>query len=270
MKGYGLVLVLLLTACKERFDAFNLGNYKDQDLIYKNDPELINNPQSDNRILLNPYGETEKWAVVPQNSPSKSPFRLETFHGDDLHFQAENLPLKKTKEIDNDTLFTQIVHCYPAESLFDGELKLTTTASPIKSRDPAYDNYYAKIVLEMPLYSSAEVTRRVDRENQRRIQTAELLANFSDSLARRNQALRMVSLYRTLEKRAQLRIKQGLAMTDEQISFLEKTSMAHADLLKAQSDLLKFRLQLVSLCSDQKAPVLNEVLKRLSADEVVE
>ena len=269
MKRRVFVLVAFLTACSERFTTSNfdyLSEYQNLDLIYKNDPENLNtDQQADRPEFLDPY-RGEKWADESKPAPKPKPYRLDTFHGDNAAFTAENVPLKKVREIDNDTLFTEILNCYPAESLFDGELKLQTTASPIKSRDKDYDNYYAKVVLEMPLYSSAEITRRLDRENQRRQATAEILGNFSEALARKNQALRMVSLYRELEKRSQERVAQGLAMTDEQIEFLEKTADAHSHLLKAKADVMKYRLQLVSLCTDQKAPILNAFLKRIAED----
>lgn len=269
MKRRAFVLVLCLTACSERFTASNFGflsEYQNLDLVYKNDPENLNaEQQADQPEFLDPYSG-EKWADETKTAPKSKPFQLDTFHGDNIAFTADNIPLNKVREIDNDTLFSEVLKCYPAESLFDGDLKFQATASPIKSRDKDYDNYYAKIVLEMPLYSSAEVTRRLDRENQRRQTVADILGNFSEALARKNQALRMVSLYRTLEKRSQQRVLQGLTGTEEQIGFLEKTADAHSQLLKAKSDVMKYRLQLVSLCTDQKAPKLNQFLKRIAED----
>lgn len=268
MKRWGLLCLLGLAACNRGFsvpDSDYLSNYEDKNLIYKNDPEKLNATQADNPDLLNPYKNTE-WADESKPAPAAKPYGLETFHGDQTAFNAETVPLGKVKEIDNDTLFSEIIRCYPAESLFDGELKLQTTASPIKSKDKDYDNYYAKIVWEMPLYSSAETSRRLDRENQRRQTTADILGNFSEALARKNQALRMVSLYRSLEKRSQDRVKRGLAETAEQIGFLEKTADAHSQLLKASADVMKFRLQLVSLCSSEKAPKLNRFLRKIAGE----
>lgn len=269
MKSYVFILVVGLSACSGRFEASSwsyLKDYENLDLVYNNDPENLNvKTQADTPELLDPYSGKE-WGDPSKERPKQAPFELETFHGDDTAFNAENVPLKKVKEIDNDTLFTEILKCYPAESLFDGELKFVSTASPIKSNDADYDNYYAKVVWEMPLYSSAETSRRLDRENQRRQATATILGNFSEALARKNQALRLVSLYRSLEKRSQERVAQGLAETTEQIGFLEKTADAHSQLLKAKADVMKFRLQLVSLCTDQKAPKLNNFLKRISGD----
>lgn len=266
MKRYGLVLFLGLSGCAD--GSFNyLSEYENLDLTYQNDPEKVNKTQADTPENLTAYGSNangSQWGDPTKNPPKTEPFKLETFHGDQTAFNAENVPLRKVKKIDNETLFTEILKCYPSESLFDGSLKLQTTASPIKSRDPDYDNYYAKIVWEMPLYSSEEVTNRLHRENQRRLNTAELLTGFSESIARRNQQLRMVSLYRNLEKRSQKRVLQGLAMAEEQIGYLEKTAQAHTALLRAESDILKFRLQLVSLCTDQKAPKLNALLKKIS------
>lgn len=269
MKRYVIALLISLTGCSERFRASEFGyleEYINLDLTYKNDPENINTTQADDPKLLNPYGSDERWADETLPRPERKPFELETFHGDKTAFNADTVPLRKTGEIDNDRLFSEILKCYPAESLFDGELKFQATASPIKSRDKDYDNYYAKVVWEMPLYSSSEVTRRLDRENQRRLQTATILANFSEAIARKNQYERMVSLYRNLEKRSQERVKLGLADADEQIGFLEKTANAHTLLLKARSDLTEHRLKLVSLCTDQKAPKLNNLLKKIAGE----
>jgi hypothetical protein len=269
MKRYVIALVISLTACSERSTGSNFGfldDYRNLDLVYKNDPENLNtDQQTDTPEHLDPYSG-EKWADDSKAPPKRKPFKLDTFHGDGNAFNAGNVPLNKVREIDNDVLFSEILKCYPAETLFDGELKFQATASPIKSRDRDYDNYYAKVVWEMPLYSSAEVTRRLDRENQRRQTTAQILGNFSEALARKNQALRLVSLYRSLEKRAQERVLQGLTGTEEQIGYLEKTADAHSQLLRAKADVMQYRLQLVSLCTDQKAPKLNEFLKKISGD----
>ncbi|HHF6888726.1 hypothetical protein MY776_09240 [Haemophilus influenzae] len=266
MKRYILVLTLALTACSGAFSDY-LHEYKNLDLSYKNESDRVTKPQADSRENLSPFGEKHDWQADGK-PPQTKPFELETFHGDNSSFRAKNQPLVKTKEINNDELLTQILKCYPERSLFNGELKLKTSKA-INRRDRynnENDNYYSAIVFEMPLYSASETTRKLDRERQRRTETAEILANFSKSVAERNQAERMVSLYRTLEKRSRERVKLGIIEADEQISFLEKTAQAHTKLITTNSNIVKYRLQLVSLCEDSKAPVLNDFLKRISGE----
>lgn len=261
-----IIPALFLLGCNNPFAGY-LEDYNNLDLTYENEAEAVNAnadyPENLTAYESNGYARWAEEARVASNSGK--PFKLDTFHGDERHFERENIPLEKVGKINNEKLFSEILKCYPSESLFNSELKIQTTASPIRSNDPDYDNYYAKVVWEMPLYSSSETTQRMHRETQRRTTTAEILSGFSEAIARRNQQLRLVSLYRNLEKRSQIRVSQGLADATEQIGYLEKTSQAHTALLKAESDILKYRLQLVSLCADSKAPKLNRLLKKISA-----
>lgn len=209
------------------------------------------------------------WAGEKQAPPpEKKPFKPATMHGDPTPYEAPRVKLSKAPKIDSEAVFDRVMSCYPARSTFKGlEISLTgraTTANVTSTLDDG--NYtsgrnYVGIVATLPLYSDAEITRRRDREAGRRTDTASEIANFSEAIARRNQQIRLLSLYRALETRSAKRVEMGIVAASEQITFLEKVSKAHTAVIKAESDILESRLKLVARCSDNVASELNEWLK---------
>lgn len=208
---------------------------------------------------------------IKSQPPEVKPFVPPTLHGDNVGYNAARLQLDKAPRINSEAIFDRIMKCYPARSMFGGlEVKATgrVTSSQVTSTlddgSEISSNNYVGIVATMPLYSETELTRRIDREAGRRSDTATAIASFSEAIARRNQQLRLVSMYRALEARSAKRVATGVISATEQIGYLEKVSTAHTALIKAESDILEARLKLVSRCRDSVAPTLNEWLKDVS------
>ena len=124
---------------------------------------------------------------------------------------------------------------------------------------------YIGIVASMPLFSASEMNRQREREYVRRTATSELIGRFLTAIAVRNHAQRETTLYRALEARSQVRVKKGVVGTDEQVAYMEKLMAAHKTLIQAEADITATRLAIAGQCSDDKRPVLNNWLKRVSA-----
>lgn len=229
-------------------------------------------PLSDALTRFSPWGGDAK--TPPQDVRAK-PFEIDTMHGDETHYNADRLPLTKAPVIDSEAVFDAVIACYPTRSRFGGlSVNLQGQASTAGQSNTAAttgaDSYrlgqnYVGIVATMPLYSDSEIDRKTDREYRRRMDTAQTVARFTQQIAARNQQLRLLSMYRALEARAQKRVQMGIVGAAEQITYLEKVSAAHTALINAESGILEARLKLVGRCRDGAAQRLNEWLKGVAA-----
>lgn len=121
----------------------------------------------------------------------------------------------------------------------------------------------------MPLYSTAEQSREHQWEYQRRTATATSVAAFTQSLADRNYAYRLMGLYLALEARSQQRVAQGVAQgvanVNEQVTLLEKVASSQRDTLAHEAKIVEHRLALVALCEESYSKKVNQYLQRVTA-----
>ena len=208
------------------------------------------------------------WAEEPPPPPEQKPFELPRLYSDETHYNTPSDPLKKAPEINPDEVYLTVMNCFPAKSTFNAELNLV--AGYKQNIDSWNDDYpeiadhYVGIVGKIPLYSSNERSRQREREYQRRNITAQHVAGFISAIAARNQSWREIGLYRSLEARAQARVKNGIAETTEQVLFLEKLTTAHANLITNKSKIIEFRLALSGLCENSKRENINNWLIKLT------
>ncbi len=221
----------------------------------------------DTEKALSPWGG--ELQSPPAIAPAEAPFLPGTMHGDDTPYNSERIQLQKAPRVNSDELFDVVMNCYPLQSTFDLNVKLTAKANSTSGANPEDDDYvsdksYVGIVASMPLYSSSELDRRTNREATRRKETAAAIAAFSGAIAKRNEQLRLLSLYRALEQRSRKRVATGIVSATEQIGYLEKVAQANTALIQAESDILQHRLTIVSRCESGKANKLNAWLKKVA------
>ncbi len=204
------------------------------------------------------------WASQnPVQPPKIKPYSLPKFNAESPEFRADIPALEKAPRVDADQLYQQIVHCYPAKSLWNIDIGLrgaVNTGSVLNLDGTSIGRNYVGIVMQMPLYSVTEIERQRDREYKRRTDTAKLLADFIASIANRNQAVRELGLYSSLEGRSRIRVQQGIADATEQIRYLEKVSHAQTALIKSETDIMQARLTLVGSCRPEQADHMNQFL----------
>lgn len=213
------------------------------------------------------YWWSEEKAEPP---PEFKPYELPTLAGDNLDYHDKPDALIKAPIIDAESLFVTVMHCYPASSSWDIDVKLkariTTETDNLfyNDDDSTISSNYIGIVASMPLYSSKEISRDKEREYRRRTDIAKMIANFVGAIAGRNRALRELTLYRSLEARSAVRVKNGIVSATEQIGFLEKVSARNELLIKTEMDILQQRLQLASTCEPSKYDQINTYLKKIA------
>jgi hypothetical protein len=77
--------------------------------------------------------------------------------------------------------------------------------------------------------------------------------------------VRELALYRSLESRAAIRVRNGVVEVAEQVQYLEKVASAQESLIKDEMTIMENRLKLVGMCDPVNAAVINAWLSRVSA-----
>ena len=206
-----------------------------------------------------------------QHPPQAKPYRLPTMAGDDVNFQDQPAKPVKAPHIDSDAVFRYVLACFPAESKWNIDVKLkgqVALSGEVLDDDgltSSLGSSYVAIVANLPLYSAGEMSRQRDREYKRRMDVASNVSNFISAIASRNHSVRELALYRSLESRAAIRVRNGVVEVAEQVQYLEKVAGAQESLIKDEMTIMENRLKLVGMCDPINAAVINAWLTRVSA-----
>lgn len=213
-------------------------------------------------------GEAEK-------PPEIQTYQLPTMADDGVDYHSKPAPLAKAPALDPDAIYQTVLRCYPEKSKFDVDISLRAS---VRSADVLDENdlssglgkSYVGIVANMPLYSGRELDREREREYVRRKDTAKAVAAFIASIASRNQAMRELALYRSLEARSAIRVQTGIIEASEQVGYLEKVATAQEKLVKDETQIMENRLLLAGMCDPLNAERIGSWLKRLAVVPAVE
>jgi len=204
--------------------------------------------------------------------PNIQPYEIPTFTGAPVDYKQIKPAIDPKKKINGDAIFQIINRCYPLKSGFGLEVNLRggmnykpsdkNTNSGNTTVVQTYDsqNYYAGIVANMPLYSDIEIDKDRKVEYQRRMQTTSTIKELLTAVATKRRAERLMGLYSSLEKRAQVRIETGVAPVDEQIGYLEKVATTQGELDTAEAAIEGSRLALIGQCRPEVVDEVNNYI----------
>jgi hypothetical protein len=212
-------------------------------------------------FLLNAAATAEE-----QKPPTIKPFEIPTYTGKAVDWHNQKPAINPLPKINGDAIFKVVNRCYPLKSGFGLDISLkagvtykdTANSTQINTLDS--NRYYAGIVANMPLYSDVEIDKDRKLEYQRRMQTTETIKALLTGVATKRRAERLMGLYEALEKRAQERIKNGLAETTEQITFLEKVATTQGELDQANASIEASRLALIGQCRPDAEQEVNDYI----------
>ncbi|SJM94646.1 hypothetical protein [Crenothrix polyspora] len=200
--------------------------------------------------------------------PEIKPYEIPTMRGNrrDFHYTPA---IKLAPVIDADAVFQTIVNCFPERPKWGLDVKAVAGARMTDGGVSTFDTaglskFYGGIVAEMPLYSAEEMHKQRTQEYQRRGEVAANVAQLLKALADRQRALRMVGINESVEARSQLRVKEGLAPAEEQITNLKAVAEKVGDLDAANAAIVAARLTLVGQCRDEVAENVNDYLKEIT------
>lgn len=206
-------------------------------------------------------------AAMPQHATAqdaaeeaKKPFELPTYQGTKPSWHAPMQPAKPGTLPDARDLYERTLRCWPVPTVFRAEVTLegrarTDRASYMDDAGSMRGSSRASVavVARVPLYSALELDREREREYMRRTKLADAVGAFVALLAERDKHRRALDLMRSLERRAQERVKIGVAETAEQVAYLEKVAALEGTLLHQRGLLEKSRLELIGHCSPSQA-----------------
>ena len=209
---------------------------------------------------------------APAPAPAPPPFDLPTLDGSGARSRLSDgdLPaLVDGIDPDLEALHARVVACYPSRSLFRVELSAVAgarTDSGISADDNGavsdLGRVYIGLVARMPLYSDSEIDRERERELRWRQDAADRLAKWAKALYDSNTAVRALSLYTALERRARARVAQGISDATEQVGYLEKVIAQREATSAARAAVDSARLGLTALCQDDRRAALDGELRR--------
>lgn len=203
--------------------------------------------------------------VAASETPPPPPFQLPTYNQENSTrpLLPPVQPQKPVKlgEFEPARVLNIVETCWPAKSWFRGELALETRAGASSGIGESVANY-AALVARIPIYSATEIDREREREALRMQQAAASIGQIVQALVERQRAMRETELYEAIERRARLRVAEGVTDTAEQITALKQVADAHTDEAKANAKLTAARLSLISLCQRDRASELNEYLTK--------
>ncbi len=208
--------------------------------------------------------------AAPEKPPEPNIYKTPTLAGDGLDYHRKPADLVIAPAIDADAVFKTVIGCYPEKSKYDIDLRLDAAVRSQPFYDPtasgsALGRSYVGIVASMPLYSGKELDKEKALEYGRRKDTAKVVADFVSAIAARNQAVRELALFRSLEARSAVRVQNGVVEATEQVDYLEKVMAAQTDLINQEAKIMENRLQLAGMCDPANADKIGEWLKKTSA-----
>lgn len=204
-----------------------------------------------------------------EKPPEIQTYQLPTLAGDGVDYHAKPAPLAKAPALNPDAVYQTVLRCYPEKSHFDIDIALRASVRSADVLDETdlssgLGKSYVGIVANMPLYSSQELNREREREYMRRKDTAKAVADFIAAIAGRNQSMRELALYRSLEARSAIRVQSGIVEATEQVGYLEKVATAQEKLVKEETKIIESRLLLAGMCDPTNAAQVGGWLERLS------
>ena len=205
-----------------------------------------------------------------EKPPEVKPYQIPTMAGDGLDYHANPAAIVQAPALDADAIFKAVLACYPERSKFDIDVDLRAairSSDVLDLQDTAtgLGKSYVGIVASMPLYSGKELDREKDREYVRRKDTAKAVADFVTAIAGRNHAVRELALYRSLEARSAVRVKEGITEASEQVGYLEKVASSQDKLIGEEAKIMESRLLLAGMCDPKNAERIGGWLRKVSA-----
>lgn len=195
------------------------------------------------------------------NELDKPPLTVPLFDGEPRDHQPPSNPLQRPTTPDYRRLFDLAVACWPEKSWFRGELHLegrlankrnasSSTVDPSTGTVISRDDRYLALVARIPLISASELDKERSREAERRGKIAEAVGNLVSAYAERVMQTRQLTLLQALEKRAQERVRMGVAETGEQVRYLEQVALLETKIQSLQGDEIKARLHILGMCDE--------------------
>ena len=194
-----------------------------------------------------------------------TPWSLPTLDGES-GITTPGAPAAKPKPIDARAVWEAAQACWPAKSFFKIEVRAEARAGSRYTFNEAAgivsgDRVTGALVASIPLYSGIELDRERTREYQRRMDAAKVVGELIETTTRVHVLQREIDLWRAVERRAQERVRFGVAETAEQLAALKSLAETEGQLLMHQAKAMAAQLAAEATCEVGRAHLVREALK---------
>jgi hypothetical protein len=168
--------------------------------------------------------------------------------------------------LDARRIWDAALQCWPARSYFRGELSAVARVNNVNTTTltetgVTTSRSYVGLVASIPLYSATEIDRERDREYRRRVDAAKVVEELIASTTKVHTTEREVELFRALERRAQERVRYGVADSTEQVAALKALAEAEGRLAEQRGKAIAAKLAAEATCEPAKAHYVRDALK---------
>ena len=204
------------------------------------------------------------------------PMMVPLFDGNEMRtHQPPKGELQRPAVPDYRKLYDMVIDCWPAKSWFRGDLYLearasTKTNTGTSSLDATTNTVtqngdrYIALVAKIPLVSATELDKERHREAERHGRVADAVGELVSAFSERVMSMRQLKLFEALEKRAQERVRVGVAETAEQVRYLEQISALEGKIQTLQASEIKAKLHIVGMCDERKMTLIDDYLKHFN------
>lgn len=205
-------------------------------------------------------------AIVIPLTAQTAPWILPTLEGEE-GIVTPGRPKPLPKEVDARGVWEAAQRCWPARSFFAlevrAEARIGTSRFTAQALDGTVtsDRATGALVASMPLYSGIELDRERTREYQRRTDAAKIVGELIEATSKSHVLEREVELFRAVERRAQERVKHGVAETVEQLDALKTLADREGQLYQQRAKVVASQLAAEATCDKGKAHMVRDALK---------
>ena len=195
-----------------------------------------------------------------------APWVLPTLEGEE-GIVTPGAPKPLPKAVDARAVWEAAQACWPARSFFALEIRAEARAGTSRystftaDGTVSADRVSGAIVASIPLYSGIELDRERTREYQRRTDAAKIVGELIEATSRAHVLEREVELLKAVERRAQERVKHGVAETAEQLEALKRLAATEGALYQQQAKVVASQLAAEATCDKGKAHIVRNALK---------
>lgn len=191
--------------------------------------------------------------------------------------QASKTPLIRPAVPEYRKLYDMVLACWPTDSWFRGELyaearisnrtrdNSTLAVDQMSGNITQQGDRYVGLVARIPIVSAVELDKERTREFERRGKVAEAVAQLVSTISERELNTHELSLFRALEKRAQERVRVGVAETAEQVRYLEHVALLEMKVETLRAAEIKARLEIVGMCDSRKISLIDDYLNNFKS-----
>ena len=192
---------------------------------------------------------SESEQVQPEFDTAPIPYILPTFDEQQQDFRIINKPKKLEVEQAFITTMKLVQQCFPVQTEFDKGIE------DLPKGEHAIRNIY------IPIKAGIGEKRLALMEANIRLRIVDTVEALFKAVSHHHHKSRQLQLYKSLEKRSQVRVMKGVTGLEEQTAQLDKVVQIEIEVEQARIEANSKRVALLSMCSKGKSTELDNYIR---------